>query len=48
MDKNSKTLSKKLKALTKDGGSIIFTIGDYYVQFAKDKADNDFILKRKT
>ncbi|MEO6328254.1 MAG: hypothetical protein ABIO55_04955 [Ginsengibacter sp.] len=45
MDKNSKTLFDKLQALTKDSGSIIFAIGDYYVQFAKDKVDKDIYFE---
>jgi hypothetical protein len=30
MNNNSKALLEKLQALSKDGGSIIFGIGDYY------------------
>lgn len=40
MHNNSKILLEKLQALSKDNGGIIFAIGDYYVQFAKNRNEN--------
>ena len=34
---NSKLLFEKIQLLINHSGSIIFSIGEYYVQFAKDK-----------
>jgi hypothetical protein len=45
MDNNSQTLLYKLQYIIKDGGSIIFAIGDYYVQLAKDKSDKDIYFE---
>ena len=39
MNKNTETILVKLKSLIKHGGSIIFSIGDYYIQFSKEKLE---------
>lgn len=36
MNNNSKILLEKLNILSKEGGGIVFAIGDYYVQFVKN------------
>lgn len=41
MNNNSIILLRKINKLEKNGGSIIFNIGDYYIQFAKEKSDTD-------
>lgn len=41
MIKNSEILSKKLQILSENSGSLIFSIGDYYVQFFKTKAEKN-------
>jgi hypothetical protein len=45
MDNNSKLLSQKIKLLKNHGGSFILSIGDYYVQFCKNKKEKQIYFE---